>query len=219
MYLKDGISVEWFNHLEQTGSPYLWNWLEFMSEFCKNFADPRLSSTADQKLERLRQTGSAHAYLTCFVKLSSDLEMTEQMKINRFMKGLKPAIKDNLVSIINQLLTLMGWENIIIQVDANLHKHDLECKDELKTKHTGSKSSSKLSTTPATSSTPIMTTIPDVVPMEMDVVHVGCGRLTQEEHNHCFKNKLCLYCGEPGHLANTHKKKDSDQQKVKLESQ
>ena len=51
-----------------------------------------------------------HMYLTCFVKLSSHLEMTEQMKI-----------KDNLVSIIDQPLTLISWENIIIQVDANLH--------------------------------------------------------------------------------------------------
>ena len=52
--------------------------------------------------------------------------MTKQTKINHFMKGLKPAIKDNLVSIIDRPLTLMGWENIIIQVDANLHQQDLE---------------------------------------------------------------------------------------------
>ena len=72
-----------------------------MSEFCKKFADPQLSSTVDQKLEKQKQTGSAHAYLTRFVKLLSHLEMTEQTKINCFMKGLKPVIKDNLVSIIN----------------------------------------------------------------------------------------------------------------------
>ena len=47
-----------------------------MIEFHKKFADPRLSSTADQKLEKLKQMGSAHAYLTRFVKLSSYLEMT-----------------------------------------------------------------------------------------------------------------------------------------------
>ena len=64
MYLKDGILIEWFNHLEATQSPYLHNWPQFMSEFRKKFADPCLSSTANQKLEKLRQTGSAHAYLT-----------------------------------------------------------------------------------------------------------------------------------------------------------
>ena len=81
---------------------------------------------ADQKLEKVKQTGLVHAYLTCFVKLSSHLKMTKQTKINWFMKGSKPVIKDNFVSIINQPLTLMGWENIIIQVNANLHQHDLE---------------------------------------------------------------------------------------------
>ena len=60
---------------------------------------------ADQKLEKLKQTGSVHAYLTCFVELSSHLKMTKQTKINWFMKGLKPVIKDNLISIIDQPLT------------------------------------------------------------------------------------------------------------------
>ena len=50
--------------------------------------------------------------ITCFGELSSHLEMTEQTKINQFMKGLKPVIKDNLISIIDQPPTLMGWENI-----------------------------------------------------------------------------------------------------------
>ena len=222
LYLKDGIPVEWFNHLESTHSPILYNWAGFMTKFQKKFADPQLSSTADQKLEKLKQTGSAHAYLTCFVELSSHLKMTKQMKINRFMKGLKPVIKDNLVSIIDRPVTLMGWENIIIQVNANLHQWDLERKDESKSKHTNTSktSSSKTSSTSSTSSLPTVTTTSDVVPMEVDAVRVGCGKLMQEERDYHFKNKLCLYCGQPGHLASSHKKKqsDSDQGKAKPES-
>ena len=96
--------------------------------------------------------------------------MTEQTKINCFMKGLKPAIKDNLVSIIDCPLTLMGWENIIIQVDANLHQRDIEWKDKSRNKTTQKpsftmKSSSSLTPIPA-----IMSTTPDVVPMEVDAV-------------------------------------------------
>lgn len=225
MYLKDGIPVEWFNHLEVNQSSHLQNWPAFMAEFKKKFADPRLSNTADQKLEKLKQTGSAHAYLTRFVELSSHLEMTEQTKINRFMKGLKPAIKDNLVSIIDRPVTLMGWENIIIQVDANLHQRDLERKDETKIKHTNghksSSSSSKSSSLPTLSTLPTASTTPDVVPMEVDTVRVGRGKLTQEERDHRFKNHLCLYCGQPGHIASSHKKKNAnsaDQGKAKPES-
>ena len=142
MYLKDSIPIEWFNHLEVSKSPILHHWLSFMSKFQKKFGNPQLSLTADQKLEKLKQTGLAHAYLTCFVKLSLHLKMTEQTKINWFMKGLKPVIKDNLISIIDWPLTLMGWENIIIQVNANLHQHDLEQKEEPKGKTMNHKSSS-----------------------------------------------------------------------------
>ena len=63
MYLKDRIPIEWFNHLEVIRSLYLHNWLQFMSKFWKKFTDPQLSSTADQKLEKLKQTGSANTYL------------------------------------------------------------------------------------------------------------------------------------------------------------
>ena len=33
------------------------------------------------------------------------------------------------------------------------------------------------------------------------------GKLTAEEKDRCFKNKLCLYCGKPGHMAHTCRKK------------
>ena len=46
------------------------------------------------------------------------------------MKGLKPAIKDNLVSIINRPQTLHGWENIIIQIDANIYQREIEKREE-----------------------------------------------------------------------------------------
>ena len=57
MYLKDSIHIEWFNHLEVSGSPTLHQWPSFMSKFHK-FGDPQLSSIADQKLEKVKQTGS-----------------------------------------------------------------------------------------------------------------------------------------------------------------
>jgi hypothetical protein len=227
LYLKDGIPIEWFNHLESTQSPLLYDWTGFLTEFRKKFADPRLSSTADQRLDKLKQTGSAHAYLTRFVEISSHLDMTEQTKINRFMRGLKPTIKDNLVSIVDRPTTLMGWENIIIQVDANLHQRDIERKDESKSKSKDSSSNNHLpaktqpsSSTPAYTPPPVSTTT-DVVPMEVDAVRVGRGKLTQEERDYRFKNNLCLYCGKPGHLVDVClacKKRYPDSGKAKPES-
>ena len=95
--------------------------------------------------------------------------MTEQTKISCFMKGLKPAIKDNLVSIINCPQTLHGWENIIIQVDANVHQREIEKHEESGRKP--GKPSSDLPTQPTT-------TLPantDVVPMEVVAVQTSSG--------------------------------------------
>jgi hypothetical protein len=222
LYLKDGIPVEWFNHLETNHSPLLHNWLAFLVEFRKKFADPRLSSSADQRLDKLKQTGSAHSYLTRFIEISSHLDMTEQTKINRFMRGLNPAIKDNLVSIVDRPSTLLGWENIIIQVDANLHQRDIERKDESrKSNHQSSTSNSRSHSSSSTPAVPSTSTTSDVVPMEVDATRVARGKLTQAERDHRFKNNLCLYCGKPGHLVDAcyaRKKKYPDSGKAKPES-
>ena len=207
LYLHDGIPIEWFNHLEKAGSPLLHNWSRFVDEFKKKFSDPRLIQTAEHKLDRLVQTSSAHSYLTRFIEISSHLDMTEQTKISRFMKGLKPAIKDNLVSIINRPRTLHGWEDIIIQVDANIHQREIEKREE----------SGKKPGKPTIDSSPPSTTValpatPDVVPMEVDAVQTSSaprGRLTQAEREYRIKNKLCLYCGKPGHVVADHPRKDN----------
>lgn len=98
--------------------------------------------------------------------------MTEQTKINCFMQGLKPVMKDILVSIVDCPTTLMGWENIIIQVNANLHQCDIECREEPQLK---SLSSSKFTTSLSTPTyNPPATTSSDVVPMEVDSGHCPC---------------------------------------------
>jgi hypothetical protein len=211
LYLKDGVPVEWFGHLESSDSPVLRNWTAFITEFKKKFADPRLTLTADQRLDRLRQTGSAFDYLTRFLELSSHLDMTEQTKINRFMKGLKPAIKDNLVSIVDRPDTLAAWENTIIQIDANLHQREVERKDEgrklpplPKSNHLSVPSHSHSLPSSSTSSS---STLP--VPMDVDALSTSPstlrngsrprGKLTQEERASRIAKGLCLYCGKPGH--------------------
>ena len=135
------------------------------------------------------------------------------------MRGLNPAIKDNLVSIVDRPSTLMGWENIIIQVDTNLHQRDLERKDE--SKHTKTKDTSKSHASSSTPTVPSTTTTSDVVPMEVDTTRLARGKLTQQEHAYRFKNNLCLYCGKSGHLVDVcfaRKKKYPDTGKVKPES-
>ena len=118
--------------------------------------------------------------------------MTKQTKISRFMKGLKPATKDNLVSIINCLQTLHGWENIIIiiQVDANIHQCEIEKCEELGKKP--GKPTTDLSLPSTTMTLPAM---PDVVPMEVDTIQTSSapqGKLTQAKHEYCTLSRGIL---------------------------
>ncbi|RXK41884.1 hypothetical protein M231_00883 [Tremella mesenterica] len=61
-----------------------------------------------------------------------------------------------------------------------------------------------------TLSTPSNTFTP--VPMEVDAVRPRFVPLTSQEREHRFKNKLCLYCGKPGHTANQCKARPNKQQ-------
>ncbi|KAF5382123.1 hypothetical protein D9615_004195 [Tricholomella constricta] len=104
----------------------LWNFNNFLAAFRKKFTDPSLITTADQRLDQLKQTGSVHYYLTSFMEIASHLDMTEQTKISRFMKGLKPIVKDALVMVVNRPTTLKEWEPLVISIDTNLHQREVE---------------------------------------------------------------------------------------------
>lgn len=111
---------------------------------------------------------------------------------------------------------LCRWENIIIQVDANIHQHEIEKQEEMGKKTTKPSPLKAPSTT-----TPFVTT--DIVPMEIDAVYASWGKLTEAKQDYCIQNKLCLYCGKPRHIVTDcyawkAKHGDSSQQgKVKLE--
>ncbi|KAF5387625.1 hypothetical protein D9615_000718 [Tricholomella constricta] len=226
--LKDGIPIEWFNHLEHSGSSLLWNFNNFLAAFRKKFADPSLITTADQRLDQLKQTGSVHYYLTSFMEIASHLDMTEQTKISRFMKGLKPIVKDALVMVVNRPTTLEEWEPLVISIDTNLHQREVErrIEDKLsggkkKKEKDGNYNTSNSATyvppyakqANPSSNQPNPTSTADVVPMEIDAVATEPKpsgprpKLTPEERKRRFDNKLCLYCGCARHLAHDCKKR------------
>ncbi|KAG6815632.1 hypothetical protein H0H87_012777 [Tephrocybe sp. NHM501043] len=131
--LKDGIPMEWFNQLKQSGSSLLYNWNNFIAAFCKKFVDPSLIKNADNCLDMLKQSGFAQSYLTSFMETAAYLDMMEETKIFCFMKGLKPAVKDGLVPIVDCLQTLKAWKSIISLINSNLHQCKIEHQHEGKT--------------------------------------------------------------------------------------
>ncbi|KAG6887075.1 hypothetical protein C0992_000905, partial [Termitomyces sp. T32_za158] len=181
---------------------------------------------AEFKLNALKQTVSAQYYLTAFMKLASHLEMTEQTKITRFMKGLKSSVKDHLVNIVNCPTTLEDWKPLVISIDTNLHQCKIKKRIESgkKSKNTSSpQSNTSYQHTPSSSTTSSnnSSSTPDVVPMDVNALTTGSkprGPLTPAEHKHRIKNNLCLYCGKEGYKAmdcNKCKAKHGDSGKAK----
>ncbi|KAG6843302.1 hypothetical protein H0H87_006007 [Tephrocybe sp. NHM501043] len=171
-----------------------------------------LVKNVDNCLDALKQTGSAHLYLTSFIDIASHLDMIEETKIFHFIKRLKPAMKNSLVPIVDQPKTLDAWESIIISIDNNLHQHELKHHQENK----ASSSNKKKDSNPSTQSsypTNILTfklsvpaqTTPNNA-MDIDTITTGsstpCEPISKAEHKHCIKNDLCLYCSGAGHKVN-----------------
>ena len=62
----------------------------------------------------------------------------------------------------------------------------------------------------SSSSSALKSTIPDAPS------HPGKdGKLTEEEHQQCIKEKLCMFCGQPGHMAKDCPKFTSKSAKTK----
>ncbi|KAG6851640.1 hypothetical protein C0991_007363 [Blastosporella zonata] len=129
--------------------------------------------------------------------------MTEETKISRFMKGLKPAVKDGLVPIVDRPKTLKAWEPIIISIDNNLHQCEIERRHEGKSSNKKNNNySQSYSTAPSTSKSPDTSSSNDTA-MDVDAITTAssapCGPLSKAERKRRFKNNLCLYCGDAGH--------------------
>ncbi|KAG5723598.1 hypothetical protein E4T56_gene18148 [Termitomyces sp. T112] len=200
--------IEWFNQLKCNNSPLLYDWIAFLLAFRKKFADPSLIQNADVKLDALKQTGSAHYYLTSFMKLTSHLDMTEQTKIMHFMKGLKPSVKDHLVNIVEQPTTLEAWKPLVISINTNLHQHEIkQCLEKGKKKsqinHSSTFHSPSHLTTPSVS-TPITTassSTSDVISMDVDALSASTPKPHVPDPVYGPKPKLThITCCSPRHF-------------------
>lgn len=197
LYLDKGIPTDWYARIKKDQPALLETWDEFVESFRKKFADPNIESTNQRKLDKLKQTGTVHAYIAQFHELARHLDLTEQSKCNQFLRGLSKPIKDALVPIVKRPDTVDGWETIVITIYNNIHQYDQDAREERMGRSQSSSHHNHRANYPSTSSNS------DVVPMDVDAIRatrVGRGRLTAEERDYRFKNKLCLYCGKAGHV-------------------
>ena len=205
MYLEDGSVLYWYNNVERNHPDLLRDWPRFEDAFKKRFEDANQVNKAYRELQKLRQTGSAANYASRFKELLAFVDVSEFMQIAMFDQGLKPSVKQALVTV-TRPDKLEAWTKIVIDADNKIHDLDVETRELNKkavAKSSNPKPQSSSSLPPASFSpapvpaAAITSSNNDVVPMEIDAVRRG--PLTPAEKEHRRKNGLCFYCGKGKH--------------------
>lgn len=184
----------------------------FVEYLQTNYGDPDEKGTARRKLKSLRQVGPASSYFAEFQQYIAILGWKDQDPIvDRAIDGLRPYLKDEVARTGLQPRSLSDLISFIVPLDNRLYERDQERRRETKEPNSRDMklfTSSGTSTLTAstrpwpndgqyTRSAPISTTRPGKPPNPS----FQRGPLSKEERQRRKDNNLCLYCGNPGHLA------------------
>ena len=181
----------------------------FMTYLRTHYGDPDELGTARRKIKALRQTGSASAYFSEFNQYLGVLGWQDQDPIvDRAIDGLKPLLKDEVARKGERPQTLVDLMAFIIPLDNRLYERDQERRKE-ESRPSEIRRSTNITTTTTTQSrerTPNASFASRPVPVGPAVISrsqtfVPRGQLTPEERQRRLEERLCLYCGQPGHGA------------------
>ena len=183
------------------------------------YGDPDLKGTMERSLYALRQTTSVSNYAADFQRIAGHLpHWSDDPLMFHYKLHLKENIKNALVHEKPYPTTLLEMVNATIRLDNREFERILEkrASDGKSTQSRPRQNNSTTTTTypPYLSATPssqprATQAVPPAAhitaaaandgstPMELDSVR---RRLTDDEREYRRVNKLCNYCGEPGHL-------------------
>lgn len=208
-YLR-GRAFSWFEPRMTKGvDPLLHDFTLFKTELLKAFGDPDREATMARKLKNLKQTGSASAYRTEFDNICQYLTWNDTALKSSFYDGLRPEVKDALAYVLDEPSKFSDYQDLVIRIDQRLYDRKVEARggtsnksNDNKKKTTGHNQSSNKSN----SDKPTPKTDPGA--MDLDGTNNRKFKpLTPAERQRRMENKLCLYCGEPGHRAQDCPKK------------
>jgi Retrotransposon gag protein len=212
--LLRGTAFSWFQpYLDMTNPPaWLSDFALFTAEINKVFGDPELRISAARSLDRLRQTGSAIAYAAEFRRHATILNWEDEPLAHRFYQGLKDSVKDEIVRFgrPKELDTLV---QLAINIDSRIYERVMERNHDIRPSTSAPRRNQLPHTTVRTQSVPhslsadasrdsASTPVPSGSrPVEAGSARPRFRRLTEEEKAHRRRNNLCLYCGDPHHIA------------------
>lgn len=199
-YLGSGAPKQWYQGSCEADPTFLHNFDAFVDAFKRHFGDSDLQGTVRRQLQALRQIGSTSTYAARFRELIVHLELTEQSKVEVFWAGLKEQVRYGLAiagkpDTINELITRA------IKLDNDLHQHQIETTRKKPNHHSASRDSASKSTQSTSQTTTTTHASNQVVPMDIDAIRTAPrGPITPVERQRRIDNRLCLYCGEEGHM-------------------
>jgi Retrotransposon gag protein len=182
-----GAPVKWFTNLKHQQSPLLHDFAALIYNFRTCFSDPKVASSALQRLRKLRMGSDAFKYSQDFQSLLIYVQLTDQLKITYFYKGLSRSLQDALVTV--ELPTsFQEFVSLVVRTDRRMFENRL-----LARSHSHNHFHHTM-THPA----PQTTTSSDLVPMDIDAIHT---KLTAESRQQLMTERCCFRSRQTGHIA------------------
>ena len=195
--LLDGPPLSWFRALREEAiePPQLQSLDTFLAALDAAFGDPHFVSSAQRRLRLCTQGNRpASVFASEFRRIARDTGFNDQALRETFRLNLSSEVKDHLV-FSEEPQTLEELIRLSIRIDNRLFERRAERRLELHRRLSQPVSSSRMLSVPTTSP-------PSVIPVPMEIGAVGKrGPLSDAERARRRRMNLCLYCGEPGHIA------------------
>jgi hypothetical protein len=219
-YMRDS-AQNWVKPLLHTNPlpEVITNFEKFINALQTVFGDPDEAMAAQRKMSSLKQTNSAAAYASEFMRLRGLVPWNDEACKYAFYQGLRESVKDELAKL-DHPSSLPEYITLAIKIDNRLHDRAVEKRSAVSSMltqvhgHKPSPAHSLVLRAPAPRSSSIPVQVPRgpaisrtapypvSMPMEID----GGRRfapLSDEEKRRRRQSGLCLYCARPGHIA-TH---------------
>ena len=199
--LLTGTALSWFAPLLEKGSPVLQDFDAFIKEFQACFGDTDSVRTTINKIRRLRQGDRpASAYASDFRLLACDIPWDEEALMDQFRFGLRNDVKDLLLTFHEDPKSLTEAISRAVRCDNRLFERRSE-----RQQMTRLRPDQTYASVVASPHSPSMQTSSPIpfggpTPMEIDAARRR-GPLSEAEKQRRRANRLCLYCGGPGHIA------------------
>jgi hypothetical protein len=184
-----GDALSWYRTLQENSSPLLHDFREFLEEFKNQFGDPYFQENSRRQLLGLSQgKSSASAYASRFRRIASDTGFNDETLRYHFERGLSHEVRRAIAVNDQSFSTLDDTIKYAIKVDNRLFEF--------------SKQEGQLSN-PVRAPTVALGPVPMEIGSVTTPVHPKFHKLTDEEKTRRRREGLCLYCGQPGHLAHS----------------